>query len=87
MRDHNKTVFSGYLRVPRGHSQTVTFSYLVPPNADMGLSTYSLTVQKQPGGVGIMPTLPLAVDVASGSPLVRVGAGARARSGLEHRLP
>ena len=76
MRDHNKTVFSGYLRVPRGHSQTVTFSYLVPPNADMGLSTYSLTVQKQPGGGGIMPTLPLAVGVASGSPLVGVGAGA-----------
>jgi len=75
MRDHNKTVFSGYLRVQRGHSQTVTFSYLVPPNADMGLSTYSLTVQKQPGGGGIMPTLSLAVDVASGSPLVRVGAG------------
>jgi len=75
MRDHNKTVFSGYLRVSRGHSQTVTFSYLVPPNADMGLSTYSLTVQKQPGGGGIMPTLSLAVAVASGSPLVRVGAG------------
>jgi len=74
-RDHDKTVFSGYLRVLRGHSQTVTFSYLVPPNADMGLSAYSLTVQKQPGDGGIMPTLPLAVDVASGSPLVRVGAG------------
>lgn len=81
MRDHNKTVFSGYLRVPRGHSQTVTFSYLVPPNADMSLSTYSLTVQKQPGGGGIMPTLSLAVDVASASPLVRVGANATGVTG------
>jgi len=31
-RDHDKTVFAGYLRVPSLASMTVTLSYIVPPN-------------------------------------------------------
>jgi len=77
-RDHNKTVFAGYLRVEQGRSLTVTFSYVVPPNANMDPSTYSLTVQQQPGvdTDTVTRTVPLAVDIATGSSLVRVGSGA-----------
>jgi len=74
-RDHDKTVFAGYLRVGQGRSATVTFSYVVPPNADMDPSTYSLTVQKQPGTDTLTHTAPLAVDVTTSNSLVRVGAG------------
>ena len=75
-RDHNKTVFTGYLRVPQGQRGTVIFSYVVPPNADMAPTTYSLTVQKQPGADTMAHTAPLTVDIATSSPLVHVGAGA-----------
>jgi len=86
MRDHNKTVFAGYLRVPPGQGVTVTFSYRVPPNADMGPSAYSLTVQKQPGTDTMAHTAPLAVDVGTSGPLVRVGFGAGAGWAWRGRL-
>jgi len=86
MRDHNKTVFAGYLRVPAGQGATVTFSYVVPPNADMNPSAYTLTVQKQPGTDTTTHTAPLAVDVTASSPLMRVGFGAGAGWAWRGRL-
>ncbi len=69
-RDHDKTVFAGYLRVPSLASITVTFSYIVPPNALLDPTTYSLTVQKQPGKAD----LPFQADLRGDTPSVRVGA-------------
>ncbi len=69
-RDHDKTVFAGYVRVPSLASVTVTFSYTVPPNALLDPTTYSLTVQKQPGRAD----LPFQADLRGGASAVRVGA-------------
>ena len=71
-RDHDKTVFAGYLRVPSLASATVTFTYIVPPNALLDSTTYSLTVQKQPGRAD----LPFQADLRGDTPSVRVGAAA-----------
>ncbi len=46
---HNKTVFTGYVRVPSRTRRSISFTYRVPPNALMDASTYMLTLQKQPG--------------------------------------
>jgi len=71
-RDHDKTVFAGYLRVPSLASATVTFSYIVPPNTLLDSTTYSLTVQKQPGRAD----LPFQANLRGDASGVRVGAAA-----------
>jgi hypothetical protein len=70
-RAHNKTVFSGYLRVPSRARATVTFTYTVPPNALLDPVTYHLTIQKQPG----TDAIPVFVQVRAGAPGIRVGGG------------
>lgn len=71
-RASNKTIFCGYVRVPSRHHVTVRFSYRVPPNALLDASTYRLTIQKQPG----TGAFPLSVQVAAGTPSLRVDGGA-----------
>jgi len=70
-QEHNKTVFSGYLRLPSRASTTVRFSYLVPPNALLDPTTYHLAVQKQPGAAAV----PLSVGVTTAAAGMRVGGG------------
>jgi hypothetical protein len=70
-RAHNKTIFSGYLRVPSRARATVTFTYTVPPNALLDPATYHLTIQKQPG----TDAIPVSVQVRTGAPSIRVGGG------------
>lgn len=71
-RSHDKAIFAGYLRLASGHSATVTFTYMVPPNALLDAPVYQLTIQKQPG-TGAMP---LRVQLQAGAPGLRVGGGA-----------
>jgi hypothetical protein len=70
---YNKSIFAGYVRVPSLSRVTISFTYLVPPNAVMNDSAYRLTIQKQPGTAD----LPLSVDVAAGSNQIRIGGGER----------
>lgn len=71
-REHNKTVFAGFMRLPAGTATRVSLSYVVPPNALRDPATYGLTVQKQPGTA----LIPLSVEVRAAAPAVRVGSGA-----------
>lgn len=71
-RDHNKTVFSGYLRLPSQARAAVTFSYVVPPNALLDTTTYHLTIQKQAGTTA----LPVSATLVAGVPGIRVNGGA-----------
>lgn len=68
-RSHDKTVFSGYLRLPSLQHTAVTFTYVVPPNTLADSSTYHLTIQKQPGA----DTVPLSVELRAGAPGILVG--------------
>ncbi len=46
-----RTVIANYLRIPPG-SATLTYSWMSPHPADLGddgITTYRLTIQKQPG--------------------------------------
>ncbi len=70
---YNKTIFAGYVRVPSLSRVSISFTYVVPPNAVMNDSSYQLTIQKQPGTAD----LPLSVDVVAGSDQIRIGGGGR----------
>ena len=71
-REDNKTVFSGYLRLPSEAHAAVTFSYAVPPNALLDPTTYHLTLQKQAG----TPAIPVTATLSAGAPGIVVNGGA-----------
>ncbi len=59
---HNRTVFSGMLRVPVGESRTVTYVYKVGTLKDMAMADYSMLLERQPGSRQI----PLTVTIKKG---------------------
>ena len=51
-----RTVFGGYLLVPRGESRRVRFNYRLPPLLEEGM-LYTLHLEKQPGATPIPITV------------------------------
>lgn len=65
---HNRTVFSGLVRVPVGETRTVTYVYKVGVLRDLSLADYTLLLERQPGSRSI----PMTLTVHKGDELVKM---------------
>jgi hypothetical protein len=59
---HNRTVFSGWVTIPTRDQKTITLNYRLAPEVITGADTYSLLLERQPGG----RIVPITVDIVSG---------------------
>ena len=76
-----RTVIANYLRIPPG-SATLTYSWISPFPADLGedgITTYRLTIQKQPGlrpgPLHLRIALPPGATIVDASPRLTLGGG------------